>query len=205
MEKQNNNKINLSNIPVWGVVIAVAVIFLMWFTSVYNDFVVLSTKIDTAFANVEVQYQRRADLIPNLVKTTDVESLREKDILVGVTEARTQWLNTQSKSSATINDKMAAMQSFDGALSRLLLTVERYPDIKSTAGFESLKVQIEGTENRIAVSRKDYNASIEPYNIKVQSMPSSLVARLADFEKAEFFKANEEASKAVNVEFKDME
>lgn len=153
----------------------------------YNKMNSDDEKIKAGWAEVINQYQRRADLIPNLVNTVEGFAQQEKDVLVGVTEARAK-VSSMQVTPEMINDPQAlqkfqaAQGQLSGALSRLLVTVERYPELKSDANFRDLQAQLEGTENRIAVARNRYIDSVREYNTTVRSFPSNLTAGIFGFE-----------------------
>lgn len=195
----------MKSIPKWGWFLAVVVIVALWVVGVYNSLITMRTGIDNTWAQVEVQYQRRADLIPQLVSTVQGAADFEKSTLTAVTEARTQWLNAKNDPNATVNTQMQAANNFDSALSRLLVSVEAYPQLTATDTFKTLQDQLEGTENRIAVARKDFNDSVTPFNVKIQKFPSNLVASVFGFEKYPFFEAAQGSEKApqVNFDFKN--
>ena len=174
----------------------------------YNALNAGDEKIKAAWSEVLNQYQRRADLIPNLVKTVEAFAVQEKEVLVGVTEARSK-VSSMQVSPEMINDP-AALQQFQaaqdqlsGALSRLLVTVERYPELKSDANFRDLQAQLEGTENRIAVARNRYIESVQEYNTLARSFPVNLTAMIFGFDvKPNFSVANEaELAKPPEVSF----
>ncbi|PJE76515.1 LemA family protein [Candidatus Uhrbacteria bacterium CG10_big_fil_rev_8_21_14_0_10_48_16] len=179
--------------------IGLAVVF--WLVGTYNEFVTLRTSADSGWAQVETQYQRRADLIPQLVATVEGAAGFEKSLLVEVTEARTNWLNTQSSSTATREDQISASNSFDSALSRLLVTMEAYPAVTATENFVALQSQLEGTENRIAVARKDYNDLVRLYNTAIQLIPGRFVAGMFGFIAYPYFESAEGTEVAPIVEF----
>lgn len=181
------------------VVIVILVLVIGWFASSYNSLVVLQTKIAGEWSNVEVQYQRRADLVPQLVETVKGAANFEKGTLTAVTEARTQWLNAQSGASRV--DEIAAANTFDSALSRLLVTVESYPALTATENFKGLQAQLEGTENRIAVARKNYNDSVLPYNTAILKFPKVFIAKLFGFDTEEYFVASDGSDQAPTVNF----
>lgn len=172
-----------------------------WVMSSYNSLVNLEENVDQKFSAVEVQYQRRFDLIPNIVKTVEGSANFEKSTLQGVVEARSAW----AKPGATPSDKIAAAGAFDSAISRLLVTVESYPDIKSTQAFRDLTVELEGTENRVAFARNDYNETATSYNKSVRMFPRNLLVGALGFdaEKTLFAAATgAEKAPAVNFEIK---
>jgi len=170
-----------------------------WFMSSYNSFVALDEGVKESWANVETQYQRRFDLIPNLVATVQGSANFEQSTLTAVTEARSAWASAQAEGN--VDGQISAANSFDGALSRLLVTVEAYPDIKSTEGFLQLNDQLEGTENRIQFARSEYNAQVKTYNTSVRTFPSSLIATIFNFEKKTSFEGAEGSAESVDVNF----
>lgn len=167
--------------------------------------VTLEEGVNTAWADVETQYQRRYDLIPNLVNTVKGFAEQEKEVLTGVTQARSNASSIQidpSNLDAAALEKFNKAQSqLNGALSRLLVTVERYPDLKSNQNFLELQAQLEGTENRIAVSRSRFNETAQGYNTYIRKFPSSMLAGVYGFERKPLFQADEEAEKAPDVQF----
>ena len=174
----------------------------------YNTLQQQDEQVTSAWSEVLNQYQRRADLVPNLVNTVKGAVAAEKDILDSVVEARAKATSIQA-TPELINDPQAFRQwqaaqgELSSALSRLMVVVERYPDLKSISGFSDLRAQLEGTENRIAVARKRYIDAVQAYNITVRSFPSNLTARLFGFkEKPQFMVENEkEIAKPPKVEF----
>jgi LemA protein len=150
----------------------------------YNQFVVLDEAVKSSWAQVENQLQRRYDLIPNLVETVRGYAKQEKDVLVEVTNAR-----ARVGGAATVPDKIAANNELSSALSRLLVVVERYPDLKSNQNFLRLQDELAGTENRIAVERRRYNEAVQTYNVAIRSFPANLLAGTFGFGKAAFFEA----------------
>ncbi|MDO4728623.1 MAG: LemA family protein [Bacteroidota bacterium] len=192
----------------WLVPVGIIVVLLIMMFSSYNGLVSLQADAQQSWADVQSSYQRRMDLIENLVETVKGAAQNEKDILVGVTEARSKAtatnINVDDIASVTpeqMADFQKAQAGMSSALSRLLVSVERYPDIKSNQNFLELQSQIEGTENRINVARDRFNASATIYNKKVKSMPTVLYAGLLGFEKMTLFEADKEAQKAPKVKF----
>jgi LemA protein len=174
----------------------------------YNDLQATDEQIKASWAEVVNQYQRRADLIPNLVETVKGFAAQEKDVLLGVTSARSKVGSIQA-TPELVNDPQAfekfaqAQAGLSSALSRLLVVAENYPQLKSDANFRDLQAQLEGTENRITVARKRYIDAVREYNIIVRSFPSNLTAMVFGMkEKAQFIVENEkEISKAPKVDF----
>jgi len=162
----------------------------------YNTLVSLDEGVKEAWAQVETQLQRRYDLIPNYVETVKGYAKQEKDVFIKVTEARARVGQAQ-----TIPDKIEANNELTSALSRLLVVVEQYPELKSNQNFLRLQDELAGTENRIAVARRRYNEGVKTYNVAVRSFPQNLVAKMFSFEKATFFEAPEAAKAPPKVEF----
>lgn len=187
---------------IWiGVVVLVAIFF---YTS-YNGLVTKEEGLDNAWSNVETQYQRRADLIPNLVNTVKGYAAHESATLGAVTEARAKATSINLTASDLTPEKLEAFQKAQAevrsALGRLIAVAENYPDLKANQNFLELQAQLEGTENRIAVARKDFNAAAQRYNVTVRRFPSNLVAGLFGFEKKPYFEASEGADAAPSVQF----
>ncbi len=162
----------------------------------YNSLVSLDEGVKESWAQVETQLQRRYDLIPNYVETVKGYAAQEKDVFIKVTEARSKVGQAQS-----IPDKIEANNELTSALSRLLVVVEQYPQLKSNENFIRLQDELAGTENRIAVARRRYNEAVKTYNVSVRSFPQNLVAKMFAFEKATFFEAPEAAKEAPKVKF----
>jgi LemA protein len=180
--------------------IAVVVILLIIVLSIkgtYNSMVRMDEGVKAAWAQVENQLQRRYDLIPNYVETVKGYAKHEKDVFLRVTEAR-----SKVGGATNIRDKIGANNELSSALSRLLVVVERYPDLKANQNFIRLQDELAGTENRIAVERRRYNEAVRAYNVKIRSFPTNILAGMFGFTKAEFFKVPEEAQEAPKVEFK---
>lgn len=156
----------------------------------------MDQSVKSAWAQVENQLQRRYDLIPNLVETVKGYAKQEKDVMIEVTNAR-----AKVGGAATVPDKIAANNELSGALSRLLLVVEKYPDLKSNQNFLHLQDELAGTENRIAVERMRYNEAVKIYNQTIKSFPANLIAGMFGFKEAAFFDAPREAKTAPKVQF----
>jgi len=176
-----------------GVIVLVLVLFLY---SSYNNFVSLDETVKSSWAQVENQLQRRYDLIPNLVETVKGYAKQEKDVLVEVTNAR-----AKVGGAVNVPDKISANNELSGALSRLLVVVERYPDLKSNQNFMRLQDELAGTENRIAVERKRYNDAVRAYNVAIRSFPGNLFAGMFGFHSGAFFEAPTQAKTAPQIKF----
>ena len=185
-------------IIVVAVIVFLAIAAYSFFVGNYNKFVRLDQTVKSAWAQVENQLQRRFDLIPNLVETVKGYAKQEKDVFVEVTNARAKVGGT---ANAPVSDKIAANNELSGALSRMLLVVERYPDLKSNQNFLHLQDELAGTENRIAVERMRYNEAVKVYNQAIKSFPANLLAGMYGFKDGAFFDAPKEAKEAVKVKF----
>lgn len=179
-------------------IVAVVVLLALWLWSGFNGLVSGQEFMKNKWADVQTQYQRRVDLVPNLVNSVKGAANFEQSTLTAIVEARSAWAKSQSGS---VNDQVKAAGNFDSALSRLLVTVEAYPQLKATEAFRDLMTQLEGTENRVSVSRRDFNEAVRRYNLAVRSFPSNLVASWFKFELSESFKAESGAEKAPKVDF----
>jgi LemA protein len=192
-----------------GVLAVIVVIVLAlggWATGVYNDVVRKQQDVNEKWAQVQNVYQRRADLIPNLVETVKGFAAQERTVLTEVTQARARATGVTLTPEALNDPKalerfQAAQNQLSGALSRLLVTVERYPELKSNQNFLALQTQLEGTENRIAVERRRFNESVREYNTRIALAPGSVVARLAGFQPKAFFEATPDAATPPKVKF----
>jgi LemA protein len=183
---------------IWlGVLIGFIVIFFLTLVGSYNGLVASSNTIDASWAQVQNDMQRRFDLIPNLVETVKGYAKHESSVLEEVTRLRSQW--GEAKTPA---EQASASDSLGNALGRLMVVVEKYPDLKANQNFLQLQDELAGTENRIAVERKRYNDAVLDYNVKVQSFPSNLLAGIFNFKvKDVYFKANAAAQEAPKVQF----
>ncbi len=184
-----------------GVVIVVVVA--LWFMGKYNNLVRLDEEVKTAWSQVENQYQRRVDLIPNLVNTVKGFAEQEQTVFLGVTEARAKASQTKVDfdDPASFERFQAAQGELSSALSRLLVTVENYPELKSDKNFLELQAQLEGTENRISTERMRYNEVVKGYNVTVRSFPTNIIAGFFAFGQKELFEAQEWAEQAPVVDF----
>ena len=171
----------------------------------YNGLVKAEEEIDSVWANVESTYQRRADLIPNLVNTVKGQANFEQETLTGVVEARAKATQTKIDPTNMTEEQLVQFQqnqnAVGSALSRLLVTVEKYPELKAHEGFMNLQAQLEGTENRINVARNKFNDAARTYNQKVRQFPTKLAAVIFGFEEKPYFKSTEGAQNAPTVDF----
>ena len=179
-----------------GIIILLVLIPYGYVKGTYNSLVTMDESVKAAWAQVENQLQRRYDLIPNLVETVKGFAAQEKDVFIKVTEARSKVAG-----AGTIGEKIDANNQLSSALSRLLVVVERYPDLKSNTNFIRLQDELAGTENRIAVERRRFNEAVRTYNTKIRSFPTNILAGMFGFEKSAFFEVPEEAQAAPKVKF----
>lgn len=177
----------------------------IWSISGYNSLVSSDEEAQTKWADVETQYQRRADLIPNLVNTVKGYTAHESETLQAVVEARAKatsvGIDPSNMSAEQIANFQKAQDGVSSALSKLLVTVEKYPDLKANENFKELQAQLEGTENRISVARRDYNDASRQYNTSLRSFPKNILASLFGFEKRAYFEAQTGTEQAPSVQF----
>ena len=189
----------------WIVLIIIAVAVGLGLMSSYNGLVKAETEIDSVWANVESSYQRRADLIPNLVNTVKGQANFEQQTLTNVIEARAKATQTKIDPSNLTEEQLNEFQQnqnqVGSALSRLLVTVEQYPQLKANEGFMNLQAQLEGTENRINVARNKFNEAARIYNEKVRQFPTKLAAMIFGFKAKPYFKSATGAENAPTVNF----
>lgn len=190
-----------------GLIITIVVIALVaiWGISSYNGLVSMDENVSNQWANVETQYQRRSDLIPNLVNTVKGYAKHESQTLEAVMAARSQATQVKIDPSNCTPQQLAAYQKAQGdvtiALGKLLAITENYPDLKANQNFLELQSQLEGTENRINVARKDFNDTAKKYNTSLRRFPRNIIASMFGFEKRNYFEAEAGAEKAPKVEF----
>ena len=190
-----------------GLIITIVVIVLvaLWGISSYNGLVSMDENVSNQWANVETQYQRRSDLIPNLVNTVKGYAKHESQTLEAVMAARSQATQVKIDPSNCTPQQLAAYQKAQGdvttALGKLLAITENYPDLKANQNFLELQSQLEGTENRINVARKDFNDTAKKYNTSLRHFPRNIIASMFGFEKRNYFEAEAGAEKAPKVEF----
>ena len=179
-----------------GVLFVLGFAFYSFVKGTYNSLVILDEGVKAAWAQVENQLQRRYDLIPNYVETVKGFAKQEREVFIKVTEAR-----SKVGGATTVPEKIQANNQLSSMLSRLLVVVERYPQLKSDQNFLRLQDELAGTENRIAVERRRYNETVKTYNIKVRTFPTNILAGIFGFEKATFFDVPESAQEVPKVEF----
>lgn len=186
-------------------VVAVVALLVIGAVSMYNGLVTMDEQVNGQWANVETQYQRRADLIPNLVNTVKGYATHEKETLEGVVEARSQATQMKVDINDLTPEKLAAYQKAQGAvtsaLGKLLAITENYPDLKANQNFLELQAQLEGTENRINVARKNFNDAAQAYNTNIRRFPKNIFAGMFGFDKKAYFEAAEGTEKAPEVKF----
>ena len=194
-------KSTITLIVVVGILVALA----SWVIGAYNGLVTLDEETNGKWAQVESAYQRRADLIPNLVITVKGYAEFEQETLTGVIEARAKAtginVDANNLSPEAIANFQAAQSQLSGSLSRLLVTVERYPDLKANQNFLGLQSQLEGTENRIKIERDRFNVSVKEFNATIRKFPKTIVASSFGFEKKGYFEADTGSEQAPEVQF----
>lgn len=178
-----------------GVIVAIVIMAAMFFSS-YNGLVRMNENVTGKWSQVENQLQRRNDLIPNLVNTVKGYAAHETEVFKAVSDARAKLGGAK-----TVAETTAANNEMNSALSRLLVVAEKYPDLKANTNFQQLQDELAGTENRIAVARKDYNDAVQVYNAKIKSLPTSLYAGACGFTAKDYFKADAVAQKVPQVKF----
>jgi len=187
------------------IILAVVAIVAIWGITGYNGMVKADEAVSTAWSNVENQYQRRADLIPNLVNTVKGYAAHEKETLDAVISARTRATQVTVDADNLTPEKLQEFQKAQGevgsALGRLLAITEAYPELKANQNFLELQAQLEGTENRISVERRNFNDATKSYNTSIRTFPRNLLAGMFGFEKRPYFEAQEGAEKAPEVQF----
>ncbi|WP_338469582.1 LemA family protein [Niallia sp. XMNu-256] len=179
-----------------GLIVAVMVVFIVMIMSSYNGFVNAEENVDQSYSQIETQLQRRLDLIPNLVNTVKGYASHEEEVLTEIANARAKLAGANSpEETATADAELSS------ALSRLLVVVENYPNLKADQQFTQLMDELAGTENRIAVARKDYNDQVATYNKKVKTFPGVIVANMTGFDEKEYYQADPSAQNAPEVDF----
>lgn len=187
------------------IIVAIILAIYLWFKSGYNAMVMKQESVQASWAQVENVYQRRADLIPNLVATVKGYAEHEQGTLTAVIEARAKATGVTIDPSNITPEQLAQFQEaqdqLSGALSRLLVSIERYPELKANENFMALQSQLEGTENRITVERQKFNETAMDYNQYIRKFPRNIIANMFDFEKVGYFKAQAGSEVAPKVEF----
>lgn len=178
------------------VLILVVVILAGWFIKTRNTIITMDESVNSAWSEVENQLQRRSDLIPNLVETVKGFAGQEQEVFGAIADARARLAG-----AGTVEETAESYTELNSALSRLLVVVENYPDLKSNQNFIRLQDELAGTENRIAVARKRYNDSVRAFNTRIRVFPGSIVANSAGFDEREYFEVSEEAMTVPKVEF----
>ncbi|MFA6586275.1 MAG: LemA family protein [Candidatus Paceibacterota bacterium] len=181
---------------VWVIVLVVVLILAFWFIGRYNSFISQNEAIANQWAQVENQLQRRFDLIPNVINTVKGIANQEKSVFGALAEARTRYAG-----STTMDEKAAAAGQVESSLSRLLVIAENYPELKSSQSFRDLTVELEGTENRIAVERMKYNDLVQKLNLSVKRFPSSIIASIFGIGEHSYFDVTPEAKEVPKVDF----
>ena len=189
----------------WIIPVALLVVIIMWAVSGYNGMVSMDESVQGKWADVETQYQRRADLIPNLVSTVKGYAAHESETLESVVKARSEASSVKVDPENITPEKLAeyqkAQSGVSSALGRLMVIVEKYPDLKANQNFLELQSQLEGTENRINVARRDFNEAAKQYNTTIRRFPKNIIAGMFGFEKKAYFEAEKGAEQAPKVEF----
>lgn len=190
----------------WIIIGAIVAVIVVWFIGTRNSIVRVDEDTNNMWGNVETAYQRRYDLIPQLESTVKGAANYEKSTLTEVIEARSKASSVQISGDKLTEANVAAFQkaqdNLQSALNKAIsVTVERYPELTATETFKTFMVQVEGTENRISVARKNYNDAVQSYNKKIRMFPASIVANMSGFEKKGYFKSDEAAATAPKVDF----
>lgn len=195
----------MKNISKTWIILGVLALIVIWAISIYNGIIRLEENVNSQWANVESVYQRRADLIPNLVNTVKGYAEHERETLQGVVDARSKVgsvnLKADELTPENIQKFQEAQSQFSSALSRLMVVVEKYPDLKANQNFLELQAQLEGTENRISVERMKFNDMVKAFNQKVRRFPANVLNALFGFEQKGYFEAEAGAEQAPEVNF----
>lgn len=179
-------------------VIAAVLLIVIGFIGSYNSLVKLEANVEESYANVQTQLQRRSDLIPNLVSTVKGYAAHEEEVYTAIANARAALA-----SAGNVQDAANANSALDSAISRLLVVVENYPELKASENFKALQFELSGTENRLSTERTRYNESVKKYNTAIRRFPKSIIASMFGFEKATSFAASQSAQDAPSVSFDD--
>lgn len=187
---------NKKGLIILGVIGIIVLLGIVWGVSTYNGLVKLKEEVNGKFSDIDVQLERRADLIPNLVNTVKGYVTHEDEAIKKVTEARENLVKADD-----VEDKAEANNELSSALNNLLVIVENYPDLKANQNFINLQDELAGTENRIAVARRDYNEKVKDYNSKIKTIPTNLIASIGNFEKMEYFEVEEGKTEVPEINF----
>lgn len=181
----------------WIIIIGVIALLAVYVVGVQRSLVNLSEEVNAAWSDIEVQYQRRADLIPNIVETVKGQAIKEQEIFTQIAEARAKL-----SGAASVQEQIDANAEVSSVLGRLLAITENYPELKQNQGFQDLRVTLEGTENRIAVARKYYNDNVQAYNKKIKVFPTNIAASILGYsDEFPYIEAEAGAEKAPEVKF----
>ena len=187
------------------ILVIIVALLALWGVKAYNNMVSQEEGVSTAWANVESQYQRRADLIPNLVNTVKGYAAHESETLQAVVNARTKAtsinIDAENMTAEQLQEFQKAQSEVGGALGRLIAVAENYPELKANQNFLELQAQLEGTENRIAVARNNFNEAAKKFNTYIRKFPQSLLSGMFGFDKKPYFEAEEGSQKAPTVQF----
>lgn len=179
-----------------GVILVIVLAIIFFLIGSYNDLVTLEESVDNKYADIEVQLERRADLIPNLVNTVKGYIQHEEEVIKEVTTARENLVNAKG-----IEERANANSELSNALNNLMVIVENYPNLKANTNFVNLQDELSGTENRISTARRDYNNAVKEYNAKIKMIPTNIIASMSGFEQKEYFAADETKTEVPNVDF----
>lgn len=179
-----------------GIIIAIILAMTLFFVGSYNGLVTLEESVDNKYADIDVQLERRADLIPNLVNTVKGYMKHEEDVIKQVTTARENLINAKG-----VEEKATANNELSNALNNLMVIVENYPDLKASTNFINLQDELAGTENRISTARRDYNNAVKEYNAKIKKIPTNIIASISGFEKKVYFEADKTKKEVPSVDF----
>ena len=179
-----------------GIALAVVVLLVLWYVSIYNGLIRMNENVNGKWAQVETQYQRRVDLIPNIVATVEGARDFEKSTLLEITALRSQW-----QTASTVNQRVETANQLESAISKLLLITENYPELKTNANFLSLQDELANTENKVAVERGRYNDAVNVFNARIKTIPASIVAGNLGYKDRSYFEAKPGAENAPGVKF----
>ena len=180
----------------WGIPLGIVLLVVIWYIGIYNSLIKLNEEVNNKWAQVETQYQRRVDLIPNLVNTVKGAAGFEKSTLEEITRLRSQW-----QTAPTVEQKVATANQLESALSKLLLVAENYPQLKATQNYLALQDELANTENKVAVERSRYNDAIRNFNARIKTFPSNIVARKLGYVDRTYFQSKTGAENAPEVKF----